>query len=271
MVAQSSPDVNCAINPSDSFRSRAFTSSPEPRFWWHRREGTDYVPPIYSCLTNAEWTLLEEWFADTSRKNWAGECAVPLMCLLQGLIMGNAIRRIVQLGTFAGYSALLLGFFLRQMNAPRGLFTLEIGEHLCQYTREWLERAGLTDFVRVEHRSSLDLLSPKLAIDYLGGAPELILIDSSHEYEATAQELEIWYPVLAPGGLLALHDTSQFAVDFDVTRCGGVARALQEWRTKNPGVETFSLNAGARVMEPPPRVYQDACGVGLIQKPASNQ
>jgi predicted O-methyltransferase YrrM len=262
-------DVNCVINrPStESLRSRVFSSALEPRLWWHRRAGSDYVPPIYSCLTESEWRLLEEWFSDTRKKNWGGECAVPLMSLLQGLVMGNIIRRIVQLGTFAGYSALLLGFFLRQMGARRGLFSLEIGAHLCEYARDWLGRADLLDFVKIEHRSSLDPASPGLASGYLGGAPELILIDSSHEYEATVQELEIWYPLLASGGLIALHDTSNFAIDFDVTRAGGVARALKEWRQKHPGVETFSLNAGVNVMEPPPPVYQDACGVGLIQKP----
>ena len=65
------------------------------------------------------------------------------MSLLHGLVMGSSIRRIVQLGTHAGYSTLLLGFFLRQMNASRGLCTFEIGESLCVYTQGWLERAGL--------------------------------------------------------------------------------------------------------------------------------
>jgi predicted O-methyltransferase YrrM len=248
-------------------RSRIFSSSSEPRFWWHRRSGSDYVPPIYSCLTDDEWQLLQEWYAETSKRHWAGECAVPLMSLLQGLIMGNTIRRVVQLGTFAGYSALLLGFFLRQMEARHGLFSLEIGNTLSEYAQAWLVRAGLVDFVRIEQRSSLDSASPGLAAEYLGGRPELIVIDSSHEYEATIRELDAWYPALTPGGLIVLHDTSNFAVSFDATHAGGVARALKEWRQKHPGAEAFSLNAGINVMEPPPPVYQDACGVGLIQKP----
>ncbi len=239
--------------------------------WWHRRAGSDYVPPIYSCLTEDEWNLLREWFADTTKRDWGGEVAVPLMSLLHGFVMGNIVTRIVQLGTFAGYSALLLGFFLRQMRARHGLFSLEIGANLCEYTNDWLARADLLDFVRVEHRSSLDPGSPGLAIDYLGGAPQLIFIDSSHEYEATVRELEAWYPGLAAGGFIVLHDTSKFATSFDVTKAGGVARALKEWHQKHPGVETFSLNAQVNVMEPPPPVYQDACGVGLIQKPLDGE
>lgn len=253
--------------PEAHSRSLAFSSSHEPRFWWHRLSRSDYVPPIYANLSEEEWRLLRDWYAETSRDDQVGECAVPIMSLLHGLIMGSSIRRIVQLGTHAGYSTLLLGFFLRQMQASRGLYTFEIGEHLCVYTRGWLERAGLTPFVHVECRSSLDPSSPDFAREYLSGPPELIFIDSSHEYGSTRAELEAWYPALAPGGLIVLHDSSEFATGFDVTAQGGVARALREWRASHPEAETFSLNRNVRAIETPAMIYQDFCGAGLIQKP----
>lgn len=253
--------------PEAHLRSRAFSSSSEPRFWWHRLSRSDYVPPIYANLNEQEWQFLQDWYAETSRQDLVGECAVPIMSLLHGLIMGSSIRRIVQLGTHAGYSTLLLGFFLRQMNASRGLFTFEIGEPLCLYTRGWLERTGLTAFVHVEFRSSLDPSSPNLAREYLGDAPELVFIDSSHEYGDTLAELEAWYPALAPGGLIVLHDSSKFAAGFDVTQKGGVRRALREWRESHPNVESFSLNHDVAAIETPQMIYKDFCGVGLIQKP----
>lgn len=253
--------------PEPARRSLAFTNASEPRFWWHRLPGSDFVPPIYATLTDDEWRVLEAWYAATSREKLIGECAVPLISLLQGIVMGSIVRRIVQLGTYAGYSALLLGFCLRKMNAPRALFALDIEESLCRYARSWIERAELESFVRIEHGSSLDAGSPGLARDYLGGAPELVFIDASHEYGSTRAELALWYPELAPGGLVVLHDTSEFAVGFDVTREGGVRRALEEWRRDHPGVESMSLNADARSMGPPHAAYKDFCGVGLIRKP----
>ncbi len=110
-------------------------------------------------------------------------------------------------------------------------------------------------------------MSTARAREYLGDHPELIFLDSSHEYASTLAELESWYPELAAGGLIVLHDTSEFAESFDVTKKGGVARALREWRQLHPEVETFSLNRGVRAMETPQMVYKDFCGVGLIQKP----
>ncbi|MGI8890499.1 MAG: O-methyltransferase [Chthoniobacterales bacterium] len=248
-------------------RSLAFATSKEPRLWWHRLPRSRYVPPIYATLSDAEWDLLQEWFTETTRQNLIGECVVPIMSILQGLIMGSGIQRIVQLGTHAGYSSLLLGFSLRQMQAQHGLFSFEIDEPLCQFAREWLSRAGLESYVRVELRSSLDPLASELARDYLGGAPELVFLDSSHEYQQTLDELAVWYPGLSPGGMIVLHDTSEFAASFDVTREGGVHRALREWRELHPDIEVISLNRTVPAMETPGMVYQDFCGVGLIQKP----
>ncbi len=254
--------------PAGAPRSRAFSTAAETRFWWHRVPRHDYVPPIYAGLTDAEWNLLSEWYAETSRQNLIGECAAPIMSLLHGLIMGNGIHRLVQLGTFSGYSTLLLGFFLRQMGAARGLCTFEIGAPLCAFTQRWLERADLTAVVRSELCNSLDPVAPEIARAHLGGAPELIFIDSSHEYENTLAELEAWYPHLAPGGFVVLHDSSEFAASFDATKAGGVSRAFQEWREAHPEAETFSINRHVCAQAEPGMIYQDFCGAGLIQKPA---
>lgn len=250
-----------------AYRSLSFSDSSEPRFWWHRLRRSNYVPPIFASLSDEEWRLMEEWFAETTRRKLIGECVVPIMSLLHGMVMGSGIQRIVQLGTHAGYSSLLLGFYLRQMHAKHGLFSFEIDEPLCRFAREWLERADLAEVVKVELRSSLDHASPGLARDYLGGAPELVFLDSSHEYRQTLDEIDAWYPVLAAGGLIVLHDTSEFATSFDVTGKGGVRRALKEWREAHLEVDVISLNHNVPAMETPGMVYQDFCGVGLIQKP----
>jgi predicted O-methyltransferase YrrM len=255
------------VTEGDSSRSRAWKDNPHPRYWWHRLPGTDFVPPVYSDLSEAEWTVLREWYAETDRSGPIGECAVPLISLLHGLVMGNRIARIAQLGTCAGYSALLLGWMLRRMNAPHGLFALDLDPTMCELSRRWIIRAGLEDFVEIAEGNSLDTRSIAAAREYLNGAPGLVIIDTSHEYKSTLVELDLWYAALAPGGLLVLHDVSEFAADFDVTRGGGVRRAFAEWRKAHPEAETFSLNSGSRSMEEPRPLYKDACGVGLIHKP----
>ena len=253
--------------PGDSSRSGAWKENPHSRYWWHRLPGNDYVPPVYSNLSEEEWNVLRDWYAATDRNGPIGECAVPLISLLHGLVMGNRITRIAQLGTCAGYSALLLGWMLRRMNAKRGLFSLDLDPAMCELARSWISRAQLRDFVEIAQGNSLDPASLEAARSYLGGDPELIIVDSSHEYQSTLAELELWYPALAPGGLLVLHDVSEFAASFDVTGKGGVQRAFSEWRKKHPDLETISLNSGSRSMEEARPLYKDACGLGLIHKP----
>jgi predicted O-methyltransferase YrrM len=255
------------VIPGDSSRSRAWKENPHPRYWWHRLPGADYVPPVYSDLSGAEWDVLREWYAETDRSGPIGECAVPLISFLHGLVMGNQIGRIVQLGTCAGYSALLLGWMLRRMNARRGLFALDLDPAMCALSQSWIARAGLEDFVGITEGNSLDQKSVYAAREYLNGDPELVILDSSHEYQSTLAELDLWYGALAPGGLLVLHDVSEFAAGFDVTQEGGVRRAFAEWRKKHPDVEALSLNNDSHSMEAARPLYKDACGLGLIHKP----
>ena len=255
------------MTPENSSRSRAWQHNPHPRYWWHRLSGNDYVPPVYSDLSDEEWNVLRDWYAETDRNGPIGECAVPLISLLHGLVMGNRVTRIAQMGTCAGYSALLLGWMLRRMNAQRGLFSLDHDPAMCELTRAWIDRADLRDFVEIAEGSSLETQSIDTARKYFGGNPELIILDSSHEYESTVKELDLWYAALAPGGVLVLHDVSEFAAGFDVTGQGGVRRAVAEWRQQHPEVETFSLNSESRSMEEERPLYKDACGVGLIHKP----
>ncbi len=254
----------------DSLRSRAWRENPRPRYWWHHLPGTDYVPPIYSDLSEAEWTTLREWYDETDRSGPIGECAVPLISFLHGLVMGNRASRIVQLGTCAGYSALLLGWMLRRMNAPA--WPLQFGSR-SGHVAKCLAAGSRAAVCRILSKSPSETRSIRshrvAAKDYLGGDPELIILDSSHEYQATLAELDLWYDALAPGGLLVLHDVSRFAAEFDVTHQGGVGRAFAEWRKAHPEVETFCLNGDARTMELPRPLYKDACGLGLIHKTLS--
>ncbi len=227
----------------------------------------DFVPPVYAQLDESEWNVMRDWYAETDANSLIGECAVPLISLLHGLVMGNRISRIVQLGTCSGYSSLLLGFMLRRMKTKHALYTLDIDPKMCAMTQRWLERAGLEDFVQVAELNSLDANAPALAHKYLGGAPELLILDSSHEYRATVDELDLWYPQIAAGGLILLHDVSRFAVKFDVTEEGGVRRAFDEWRKAHPEAEALCLNGKSISMDLPRPLYKDACGLGLIHKP----
>lgn len=250
-----------------SSRSRAFRTRDHDRYWWHRLADTDYVPAVYAALSDEEWQLMESWFDETESLRLAGEINVPAMCLLYGIVSGGAVRRMVQLGHFSGYSTLLLGFVLRQMGASGRLVSIDIDADVTIFTQRWLAAASLEEYVSLVVGDSADPASIDSAIRTLGGPPQLILVDSSHAYGQTLRELDAWTAEMPVGALMVLHDSSLLGRAWDATGDGGVRRALDEWLPGHDEMAGLNLNAFVQAGDDANAlVYKDGCGLALLQK-----
>jgi predicted O-methyltransferase YrrM len=248
-------------------RTLALGGREDDRYWWFKFN--HYVPPLYKSLVDDEWQAILDWYDETDERfpGTAAETNITAMSMLQGLICGSGIRRIVQCGHYRGYSTLLLGFFARSMGFRNSIFSIDKNRMVTKYVQTWIERTGLEDYV---HLCVSDSAKPKLparARAYFGGeAIQLVFIDSSHQYRHTTAELALWYAELASGGFLVLHDVSRYAAAFDSKHAGGVYRAVAEWKAGlSPNALWINdfLFSGHRERI----VYLDACGLGLIQKP----
>lgn len=83
--------------------------------------------------------------------------------------------------------------------------------------RRNIAAAGLTDRVAVYAKSSVD------AVEEVASAADtvrMMYIDGEHSYDAVKEELDLFAPLLAPGGLLTFDDYS--------TRYPGVVEAIHE-------------------------------------------
>jgi predicted O-methyltransferase YrrM len=253
--------------PRDTARSRRFRGLAHERYWWHRLSGTDFVPPIYSVLSDAEWKVMESWYSETEERGMVGEINVPAMSLVQGLVSGGAVTRFVQLGHYCGYSTLLIGFWLRQMGEERRLVTVDIDPVASSFTEEWVQRAGLTRHVTVLTGAAADPELQARVLELVGGPPQMMLVDTSHGYEATKRELELWVPSLVRQGLLLVHGTSVFGQSFDAAGEGGVARAVDDWAAGRSDVAFLNLNRRVVAGEDAAQlVYRDGCGMGVLQR-----
>jgi predicted O-methyltransferase YrrM len=252
----------------DPARSTRFRADPHDRFWWHKLAETDYVPPLYGGLRDDEWAVMEGWYAETGRIDRIAEINVPAVSFVTGLVAGNGIRRIVQLGHYYGYSALLIGFTLRATGAPGpALVTVDVDPAATAFTRRWVDAAGLARVVAVEEADSASPTTVERCEHALGGRAELLLVDSSHAYGHTLRELDLWTPRLPPGALVLLHDASAFAAGFDPTGEGGVRRAIAEWLPRHPEWTGMTLNGHVRPgADGDALVYKDACGLGILQR-----
>lgn len=268
-----------SINPADdpstpsdetammsNLRSLEFSDRPHNRYWWHRLDRSAYVPLLYSSMTEREWALMDAWFTDTEQKfSSTGEANIPPLSMLMGLISGNGLSRIVQCGHYVGYSTLVLGFLLRRQNTRRALFSVDIDAEVTRYTQDWVDRAGLDDVVHLHVGDSASEGAKLGALEFLGGRPELVFIDSSHQYEHTLRELDVWYEQLVDGGFILMHDTSEFAASFDSSDKGGVLQAAREWCATR-SIQSLAINSFVKGGAPGDFPYLDGCGITLIQK-----
>ena len=229
------------------------------RFWWFLE--AKYLPSIFADLSDEEWEIMHEWFETYTMG--AGECNVPAMSLLLGLISGNNIDSIVQTGHHLGYSTLLMAWTLRRMGKTHALYSVDIDMSSTIATQYWIDKAGLGDIVKLVTSDSAVPQLTKHAVSYFGTtpSPKLIFIDSSHQYKHTLKEVRIWHEALAPQGLMVFHDVSVYAELWDTTGRGGVHKAMKFMRLPNTILINENVVANER-----PFVYKDGCGLGIVQK-----
>jgi caffeoyl-CoA O-methyltransferase len=148
--------------------------------------------------TSPEGDLFERLAAETHEKTTAPQMMVGRIegRFLGVLVRGLRARRVLELGTFTGYSSISMALAL-----PSGgrVITCDVNEETTAIARRYAEEAGVAD--RIDYR-----LGPGLeTIAQLDGPFDLVFIDADkpnyvNYYEATL-------PLLAEGGLIVVDNT----------------------------------------------------------------
>lgn len=117
--------------------------------------------------------------------------------LLQVLLTAIRARRVLEVGTLGGYSAIWMARAL-----PEGgeLLTIEIEPQHAEFARRYIERAGLADRVDIRIGRALDVL-PSLD----GERFDAVFIDA--DKEPMPNYFEWALRLLRPGGLLIADNT----------------------------------------------------------------
>jgi caffeoyl-CoA O-methyltransferase len=142
--------------------------------------------------------LFERLAAETREKS---ETPQMMVGLLEGQFLGALVRstgakRVLELGTFTGYSSISMALALP---ADGHVITCDVDAEMTEIARRYAQEAGVAD--RIEYR-----LGPALdTIAQLEGEFDLVFIDADkpnylNYYEATV-------PKLSPNGLLILDNT----------------------------------------------------------------
>lgn len=157
------------------------------------RQLDDYI----AAHTSAEPPLLHDLWRHTNLTR-----LYPRMCT--GHVQGRLLtmlaamarpRRILELGTFSGYSALCLA-----MGAPGAeVHTIEIDDEAEPAIRQWLDRAPEGRRITLHIGDALDI------IPHLPGGWDMVYIDANKRHYV--EYLDLLLPRLSPGAFILADNT----------------------------------------------------------------
>jgi predicted O-methyltransferase YrrM len=136
------------------------------------------------------------WRAAREGDRWGPDAAARPAELGALLELGRGRRRVVEIGTAMGWTAIALAL----ADADREVTSFD--------PVQVAERARYLGLVSASVRRRIEFAAAEGTAAAAGarGDVELLFIDASHERDATRAEFESWRPMLAPGAIVAFHD-----------------------------------------------------------------
>ena len=185
--------------------------------------------------TEPDGELFERLATETHEKTSAPQMMVGR---IEGRFLGSLVRmlrarRVLEIGTFTGYSSISMAMAL-----PQGgrVITCDVNEETTEIARRYAEEAGVVD--RIDYR-----LGPGLeTVAQLDGPFELVFIDADkpnyvNYYEATL-------PLLAEGGLMVIDNTlwsGRVADESEADENTDAIRAVNDRVLEDPRVQNVLL------------------------------
>ena len=200
----------------------------------------DFLPPELDAYVEAHATPDEPLLAELAAETRASLEAPQMLSgtvegrLLETLVFITGARRVLEFGTFSGYSALSMAAALPDDGQ---LFTLELDPERAAFARSYMDRSP--------HGSKIEILvGPALeSVAKLEGPFDLAFIDADKEGYVDYYEAAL--DLLAPGGLIVADNTlwSGRVVDASDTSEGTAAiRRFNDHVRADPRVRSVILS-----------------------------
>lgn len=201
--------------------------------------------------------ILDKMLQDIS---FPGATDCSALSLLSIMVKLHQPAKILQLGTYIGFSSLVFAGSIATNDNSGKLYTVEPQKVCHEKARYYAKRAGVAKLIEFIDGFSTD---PDVIQELRNYGPyNLIYIDSSHAYKETLQELKIYVEddkFTDASTLVLLHDAGTEMRVLDGAN-GGVPRAIEEWINHGDNKIRFQLF----IFEPP--VYPNPCGLAMIRK-----
>jgi predicted O-methyltransferase YrrM len=134
--------------------------------------------------------------AHASGDKWSQESVTPPGALAHLLRLARGRRRVAEIGTGTGWTAIALAL------ADRSREVVSYDPVVRPERTLYLELAGPSARSRIELRDAPGEGGPPSGAE----SYDFVYVDGSHERERTIATWRAWKDALAPGGLMAFHD-----------------------------------------------------------------
>ena len=126
--------------------------------------------------------------------------------LLKLLVLMLKPQRILEVGTFSGYSALCMAEGLKQVHLSRGaegvrpmLYTYEINDEMAEFTRPWIEGSDVSDYIDFRIGDAI-AEAPRLGLTF-----DMAFLDGDKRTYVEAYETLL--PLINSGGAILADNT----------------------------------------------------------------
>ena len=181
------------------------------------------VPQEIEAYAAAHTTPPEELLAELAEETKATLRSPQMLTgpiegrLLELLVHGIEAKRVLELGTYSGYSSLSMAAGLAEGGH---IDTCEVDEKHAEVARRYIERSQYADRITVHLGPALE------TIERLGGEFDFVFIDADKENYGAYYEALL--PRLTPHGLMAIDNTLWSGRVLDESDDSADTRAIRE-------------------------------------------
>lgn len=180
------------------FKGKSELYKPQSSFWAEDKRRDEEMEEYIKRHSDAEGDYLHALWRDTQLRLLYGQMASGHVQgrLLKMLVRMIRPQRVLELGTFSGYSALCMA---EGLEPGAELHTFEVFDEQEDFLRPWFERSEYADRIHLHIGNALQLV-PEMDVEW-----DMVFVDADkREY---VQYYEMVLPRLKPGGYIVADNT----------------------------------------------------------------
>ena len=179
---------------------------------------------------------IQKLLAICTKENVRSAKTLSVGAILPSLLWACDAKRVLEIGTLEGFTALAIGMQLELMDGPRSIVIADLQERHVTHSFNLIKKYA--PGIRIDTFTG-DTAAANWGSYLPGGGArfDFAYIDGNHSYEGVLADLELVSPWITAHGLMLLHDYIKHP------KCG-IVQAVQDFTQEFPGWNYLPIPVG---------------------------